>query len=344
VGQTTRGDGGYRVFVDDDLVIDNWTVGKPLVSHLRVQLTAGPHRIRLEQFRRAEWGGPTSRLGIIHEDELVDDAARKLAAQADVVVAAVGFDKESEGEASDRTFALPVGQDELIQALRAVNPRTIVVLTSGGGADMTGWVERVPAVVQAWYPGQDGGTALAQLLFGDANFSGRLPATFERRLEDNPSLDSYYPAPGTTRVVYKNGVCVGYRGYQQHKRQPLFPFGYGLSYTKFAYSDLRVRARGDDVKVSLDVKNIGAREGADVAQIYVAEMQPTLPRPPLELRGFEKVSLKAGESKTVTISLTNRAFSFWDVNTHQWRANRGVFEILLGTSSANFPLKTTLKR
>jgi beta-glucosidase len=343
--QTTRGDGGYRAYVDDVLAIDNWKLGKPLVTHARIELPAGAHRVRMEQFRRAEWGGPASRLGIIAEDQLVDPAARALAQQADAVVVAVGFDQESEGEASDRAFALPVGQDELIRTIAGANHRTVVAVTSGGGVDMTPWVDRVPAIVQTWYPGQEGGDALAQLLFGDANFSGRLPVTFERRLEDNPGIDSYYPAEGTTRVVYKNGVFVGYRGFQHHKRTPLFPFGHGLSYTPFAYSNLKADRRGNgNVDVTFEIRNTGTRQGADVPQIYVAEMKPSLPRPPMELRGFTKVWLKPGEARTITIPLDTRAFSFFDANTHRWTSQPGEFEILLGASSARTPLKITITR
>ncbi|HYU79161.1 MAG TPA: glycoside hydrolase family 3 C-terminal domain-containing protein [Vicinamibacterales bacterium] len=243
--QTTRGDGGYRVYIDDKLLLDNWRLGKPLVTHAGVNLTNGPHRVRLEQYRRAEWGNAATRLGIVHDEQLVDPVAKTMAAQADIVVAAVGFDTESEGEASDRAFALPLGQDDLIRTLVDANRKIIVTITSGGGVDMTRWIDRVPALVQTWYPGQEGGMALAQLLFGVANFSGHLPVTFERRLEDNPSLDSYYPPEGSSRVVYKNGVFVGYRGFQQTKISPLFPFGFALSYTQFEYSNLRVARRAE---------------------------------------------------------------------------------------------------
>jgi beta-glucosidase len=342
--ETTRGDGGHRLYIDDQPVIDNWRLGKPLATHASVVLSAGPHRVRFEQFRRAEWGAPATRVAIVHDERVVESAAREMARTADVVVAAVGFDKESEGEASDRSFALPVGQDELIRALVDANPKTIVVITSGGGTDMTRWIDRVPALVQAWYPGQEGGNAFGELLFGDVNFSGRLPATFERRLEDNPSLASYYPAAGTTKVSYTNGVFVGYRAFQQHKIAPLFPFGYGLSYTKFTYSNLRVVPRAGEwaFDVVFDIKNDGSRAGADVPQIYVAEMKPSLPRPPMELKGFSKVFLGPGASKRVSIALDERAFAYFDAVAHQWRVKPGEFEILLGASSAETPLKTVV--
>src|SRR5213078_1298840 len=209
----------------------------------------------------------------------VDPDAKKLAAKADVVVLAVGFDPETETEGSDRTFRLPPGQEQLIQEIAAANHNTIVVITSGGAVDMNGWLDRVPALIQAWYPGQEGGTALAEILFGDVNPSGRLPATFERRWEDNPVHDSYYPAAGTRRVAYKEGVFVGYRGYEHKGTKPLFPFGHGLSYTTFTYGNLSITqgiTKGGSpeflwAEVSFDVTNAGKRAGAEVAQVYVGD-------------------------------------------------------------------------
>src|SRR5947209_16962642 len=214
-----------------------------------------------------------------------------MAARADAVVVAAGFGPETESEGADRTFSLPVGQDELIQEMAAANKNTIVVVTSGGSVDMSGWVERVPALIEAWYPGQEGGTALAEVLFGDVNPSGRLPVTFERRWEDNPVHDSYYPAAGTNRVEYKEGVFVGYRGYEHNNTKPLFPFGYGLSYTSFKLSNLSVKPAASDTsgphyEVSFDVQNTGSREGAAVAQVYVGDKHAKVPRPASELKGF----------------------------------------------------------
>src|SRR3970282_655358 len=185
---------------------------------------------------------------------------------------------------------------------------TIVVGTSGGAVDMSSWLDRVPAVVQAWYPGQEGGTALAEVLFGDVNPSGRLPVTFERHEEDNPTHDSYYPEDDGKRVVYKEGIFVGYRGYERSGKMPLFPFGYGLSYTTVAYRNLSVASEGN-FSVSFDVANIGKREGAEVAQLYVGDKHAKLPRPAKELKGFVKVNLRPGETRRVTVTLDRRAVS-----------------------------------
>ena len=186
-------------------------------------------------------------------------------------------------EGSDRTFGLPGGQDELIRQISAVNKNVIVVLTAGGNVDMTRWIDRVPAILHAWYPGQEGGTALAQILFGDYSPSGKLPASFERRWEDNPTFHSYYPEKGENRVKYSEGIFVGYRHYDRAETKPLFAFGYGLSYTTFGYSNLSVTPQtgnlNEPVTVSFDLKNTGNREGAEVAELYVGENHPSVPRP-----------------------------------------------------------------
>ena len=260
-------------------------------------------------------------MGFTEHGRYVLPGAKKLAAKADVVVVAAGFDPESESEGADRTFRLPPGQNELIQDMSSANKNTIVLITSGGNVDMTDWIDRVPALLEVWYPGQEGGKAAAEILFGDVNPSGRLPATFERRWEDNPVHDNYYPAAGTTRVIYKEGVFVGYRGYEHNNTKPLFPFGYGLSYTSFQYAHVEIKpadasAKSDGIstplfQISFDVTNTGAREGADVAQVYVAEAHPKVPRPAKELKGFARIELKPGETKTSTLTLDGRALAIW---------------------------------
>jgi beta-glucosidase len=306
----------------------------------------------LEHHGQSEWLGGRLHLGITREGTYVLPDAKKLAAKAAVVVVAVGFDPQSETEGADRTFHLPPGQDELIQEMAAANKNTIVVLTSGGGTDMNAWLDRVPALLEAWYPGQEGGKAAAEILFGDVNPSGRLPATFERRWEDNPVHDSYYPAAGSNRVIYKEGVFVGYRGYEHNGIKPLFPFGYGLSYTSFQYGNLVIKPADASAKsngfsaplyqASFDVTNTGTRAGADVAQIYVAEARPKVPRPAKELRGFARINLKPGETKTATVILDGRAFSYYDADAKSWHADPGEFQILLGRSSQDIQLHSSL--
>jgi beta-glucosidase len=281
---------------------------------------------------------------------VVDDTAKKLAASADAVVLAVGFDPETESEGADRTFRLPLGQEELIQEIAAVNKNTIVVVTSGGAVDMMPWIDRVSTVLQAWYPGQEGGMALAEIAFGQVNPSGRLPISFERHESDNPTYDSYYPGSDGKRVVYKEGVFLGYRGYEHNGTEPLFPFGHGLSYTSFAYSNLSivestinsVTNSGHSFQVSFDVTNAGERDGAEVAQVYVADKHASLPHPAKELKGFARVSLRPGDKQRVTLTLNERSLSHYDVGSKQWRAEPGQFEILVGRSVKRIELRGML--
>ena len=348
--QTTRERGGsYRLYVDDKLVLDNWTILTALADYRTLRLSAGKHKVVLEQHGRGERRAARLRMGIVNAGRLVNEDVKKMAASADVVVVAAGFDSESEAESADRTFRLPLGEDELIQEMCSANKNTVVVMNSGGSVDMNPWLDRVPALVEAWYPGQEGGTAIAEVLFGDVNPSGRLPVTFERRWEDNPVHDSYYPADGTKRVVYKEGVFVGYRGYERAVTKPLFPFGFGLSYTTFKYDNLAIKAAasnrnsaGPRYEVSFNVTNTGRRAGADVAQVYVGDAHSKVPRPGKELKGFAKVTLQPGETKKVSVVLDSRSLSYFDVNSKQWRAEPGDFSIFVGRSSQQIELRGKL--
>jgi beta-glucosidase len=346
---TTRDEiGGHRLFVDDKLVLDNWTSARSVAGYTRLTLDRRPHKIVLEQHGRSNRFGAWLRMGILTPGATVEAEAKQMAAAADVVVVAVGFNPDTESEGADRTFTLPPGQDELIRELADANKHTVVVITSGGSVDTNAWLDHVPALLEVWYPGQEGGTALADVLFGTVNPSGRLPITFERRWEDNPTHDSYYPESGTKRIVYKEGIFVGYRGYEHNQTKPLFPFGYGLSYTDFKYSNLAVRPitdagpSGSRYEVSFYVQNTGKRGGAEVAQVYVHCKQARTPRPEKELKGFARVDLKPGETRRVNVTLDERALSYYDVNTKQWRPEPGQYEILVGQSSAQVELRYTL--
>lgn len=337
--------GGYRLLLDGKVVIDNWRDSFALTNQLSVSLTAAPHKIVLEQYRNWNWDSSRIRLGIVNSASLVDPAAIAVAARADAAIVTVGFDHETEGEGADRTFALPLGEEELIRQIAAVNKNTVVVVTSGGGVDFQNFLERVPALIQAWYPGQEGGTALAEILFGDVNPSGRLPVSFERRWEDNPAHDSYYPAPDTRSVKYANSIFVGYRGYEHNGVHPLFPFGFGLSYTTFHYANLKITpaVSGSALfEVSFDVTNTGSAAGADVAQLYVGDGHSKVARPLKELKGFARVSLLPGETRRVTIPLDARSFSYYDADTKQWHAEAGDFDLLVGRSSVRIELKGKL--
>lgn len=290
-------------------------------------------------------------LGIAYEPDLVSDDARTFAAKADAVVVAVGFNAALEGEGHDRTFDLPWGQDALVEAMLAANPHTIVTLTGGGGMNVSRWIDRAPAVLDDWYPGQEGGTAIAQVIFGEHNPEGRLPVSFDRVWTENPSYPWYYGTPATDggpadrHIVYGDKLMVGYRYWTTTGKQPLFPFGFGLSYTSFTFSHLRVPAdmhAGDSVPVSFDVTNTGAVAGAEVAQLYVSDPSARVDRPERELKGFAKVQLEPHASRQVTLTLDARAFSYWDENAHKWTIDPGRFVIRVGGSSVDTPLQADL--
>ncbi len=334
-------DGAYRLFLDGKIVVDNWRRATALVNYVTVDLQPGPHQVRLEL--RRTFGDPNVRMGILPSARLVRPAASALAAQADAVVVAVGFDPSSESEGADRTFRLPPGQDELIQAMLAANKNVIVIITSGGAVDMTRWIDRTPAVLQAWYSGQEGGRALAQLLSGEKNPSGKLPVTFERRWEDNATHDSYYADPATNRLEYSEGIFLGYRHFDRSKTRPLFAFGHGLSYTTFSYRGLSITpASGkldQPVTLSFEIANTGSTPGAEVAQVYVSDTHARVPRPAKELKGFARVMLKPGESRRVTLQLDRRAFAYYDTAARAWTVDPGDFVIRVGSSSEQLALQ-----
>ena len=334
--------GGYRLYVDKKLVFDNWKTWYAFVSKVSMTLAAGPHQVELDYYAKHGWGKTTLNLGIVRPETLVSMRAKSLAARSDAVVIAVGFDADTEGESSDRSFDLPPGQDELVNEIAATNKRTIIIMTSGGSVDMTAWIERVPALLESWYSGEEAGTALAQLLFGDFSPSGRLPISFERRWEDNAVHDTYYPKNGEKKVRYSEGVFLGYRHFDKSGTKPLFPFGYGLSYSNFEYKNLTVspaQVSGDQLAtVAFDIRNIGSRSGADVAEVYVGDRHAPVPRPVKELKGFTKVDLKPGETRHVEVGLNRRAFAYYDVNHQQWTVAPGEFDLYIGRSAAEIEL------
>ncbi len=244
VQQAGFGDTNYRLYVDGKLVRDRWAMNIAANEPTNLSLDAKPHQIILEFKASGGLSQPFIRLGIVNRGTWVEQNAIELAKKADVVIIPIGFDAVLETEHFDRTFGLPPGQVELIQQLAKVNKNIVVVINSGGGVEMTPWIDQVSGVLQAWYAGQEGGTALAEILFGATNPSGRLPATFERKAEDNPTFNNYYPQTGN-KIEYKEGVFVGYRGYEKNNVTPLFPFGFGLSYTNFTYSNLAVKPLTD---------------------------------------------------------------------------------------------------
>jgi beta-glucosidase len=288
---------------------------------------------------------------------------KELVAKADAVILSVGFSAATEREGADRTFTLPPGEDALIETVAAINPRTIVTITAGGGVDTSRWLDKVPVLVHTWYPGQEGGTAVAQVLFGQHNPEGKLPVSFDRSWEQNPSSKWYsgdqkdnttlhtIGADGQPKdytiehIKYGDKLMVGYRYWTTTGKHPLFPFGFGLSYTTFKFSNLAVpasAASGSAVNVSFDVTNAGSVAGAEVAQLYVSDPSAQVDRPERELKGFAKVRLDPGETRHVTLSLDQRAFSYWDEPAHRWIVDPGKFIIRVGDSCENTPLQADI--
>jgi len=247
-----------------------------------------------------------------------------------------GLSNEWESEGVDReTMDLPGAQTELIRRVAAANPNTVVVLNTGSPVTMP-WVDDVPAVVQAWYAGQEAGNAIADVLFGDADPAGRLPTTFPLRLVDNPAYLNY---PGENdKVLYGEGLFVGYRYYDAKDVPVLFPFGHGLSYADFAYANLRVDASGEDIQVSVDVTNTGSRPGMEVVQLYVADDESRLVRPEKELRAFAKIALDPGQTETVTLGLSEEDLAYYDPSVPGWVTEPGIFRVLVGRSAADIRL------
>ena len=270
--------------------------------------------------------------------------AAALAKSADVAIVMVG-DHNSEG--ADHKLTLPVGQDALVTAVAIANPSTVVVLKTGSGVLMP-WLNQVSTLVEAWYPGEEDGNAVADVLTGAVNPSGKLPITFPASDTDTTAtVTANFPGIGGV-ANYAEGVFVGYRNFDQNKLTPLFPFGYGLSYTTFSFSKLSVVGKPTEagaVNVSFTVTNTGKRQGAEVAQIYVGiPGSSTVPEPPQQLKGFERVDLKPGQSQRITVSLNARAFAYWDEGGHHWSVTSGMFPVYVGNSSRNILLtgKTTV--
>jgi beta-glucosidase len=273
-------------------------------------------------------------------------AGRAIAAAkaADVViyVGGINHDVGYDSEGGDKLgLEMPFGQVELIQQLVKVNPNMVVVLVGGSPMEMDAWIGNVPSVLLSWYSGMEGGNALARVLFGDVNPSGKLPATFPKKLADSPA-HSFGPSgfPGVDGTVkYSEGILVGYRWFDTKRIEPLFPFGFGLSYTKFEYSDLKLKPSADGVTVEFKLKNTGKRAGAEVAQLYIQPVKPSVLRPVKELKAFQKVSLNPGESQTVTLALGKDAFAYYDDKQSAWVAERGSYQVVVGASSRDLRLR-----
>jgi beta-glucosidase len=335
-------DDGSRLYVDGRLVVDNWGTHLARTVTETVRLEPGPHDVRIEYFDGS--GSASVSFGWFPPGALTDVLAEAVdaARASDVAVVMVG-DNQSEGRDAT-TLALSAGQDLLVEAVAAANPRTVVVVKSGSPALMP-WVDRVPAILQAWYPGEEDGNAVAALLFGDVNPSGKLPITFPKRDGDVPaSTPEQYPGVGGV-ARYSEGVLVGYRHYDARAVEPLFPFGFGLSYTSFRMRNLRAwPAPGGHVLVTVDVTNTGRRRGSEVVQLYVGDPAGSaVPQPPRRLAAFGKVTLGPGQTRQVRLSLNPRSFAHWDTATGRWVVPDGTYRLFAGSSSRHLPLSAPVR-
>lgn len=333
------GDDGYRLYVDDKIVLNQWQDQSVNTTNAIIYLDSTVHSIRFEYYEHA--GLAEVHLGW----QLLDFAnseAVQIAKNADAAIVCAGFNSSSEGEGFDRTFELPDHQEDLINAVAAVNPKTIVIVNAGGSVATANWLPNVKAYLQAWYPGQEGGTALAEIIFGDINPSGKLPASFEKKWADNPVYRSYYDTTGSGRVYYSEGLFLGYRYYDSKNVETLFPFGFGLSYTTFGYSNLNISPENMDkmgkVTVDFDVSNTGKVAGAEVAQIYIHQVTCNVPRPLKELKAFKKVFLAPGETKTVSVQLDSSSVSYYKEKLKAFAYDKGEYDVIIGSSSRDIRL------
>jgi beta-glucosidase len=293
--------------------------------------------------------------GISDQSSIAD--AAELAQRCDVALVFVGLPEGYESEGHDRQdMELTGAQNELVQAVVKANPNTVVVLNAGSpvampwiepgcvqpGCTQPSYTQSPPSVLLAYYPGQEGGNAVASILLGEVNPSGKLSVTWPVRLQDTPAFTNF---PGGREVRYGEGIFVGYRYYDYKDVKPLFPFGHGLSYTQFTYSNLQAAEKakiGKPLQVSLEVTNTGSRAGQEGVQLYVRDVESSLPRPPKELKGFAKVALEAGQKKTVSFILDERAFAFYDPLRKDWVIEPGSYEILVGSSSRDIRQALTI--
>ena len=350
---SVRGDGACKLVVGDETAIDFNTPGyedlndptgsAALRRNGAVELKAGrAYRFSLDYV----WAGvrpgasfETLALGLRQPPGKIEQAI-EAARVADVAVVVVGSASTTESEGYDRTsIDLPGEQNVLIEQIVAANPRTVVVVNAGAAMTMP-WVDKVKAVVQVWLPGEEGPEALTNILLGDVSPSGRLPVTFPKRLEDNPAYGFY---PGGDSVTYGEGLNVGYRHFDAKGIAPLFAFGHGLTYSTFAYADLKATAKGETAQVSMTLTNTGQRLAAETVQLYVGPVAPSKPTPPKGLKAFAKIELKPGESRTVSFDLGRRAFAHYDESAGDWAVEPGEYDILVGASAVDIRLKARVK-
>lgn len=332
------GDDGYCLFLDEKLIIWDWRDKGKTTKTTSMFVEAGKEY----KIRAVYYDNNDNALVKLEYKFISENTMKSKLEKAQSVIVCVGFDSDTEVENADRTFALPQFQQQYIDFVTKYHNNVIVVINAGGGVDVSTWENKVKAIMMAWYPGQQGGVAIAEILTGELSPSGKLPISIEKKWEDNPAYNSYYDNRNIPlrRVQYSEGVFIGYRGYDKSKIKPQYPFGYGLSYSEFRYSNLKLeKLDGYNIKVSFDVKNIGKYDASEIAQLYVSDLKSSVPRPEKELKGYEKMFLKKGEKKTINIMLNERSFAFYNTEIQKFVVESGTYNILIGSSSASILLQ-----
>ncbi|WP_373942259.1 glycoside hydrolase family 3 C-terminal domain-containing protein [Polaribacter sejongensis] len=324
-------DDGVRLWLNDKLVVDEWHNRGKTTDQVDIKMEAGKkYSIKLEYFDNGGdaicqllWKVPGGSGDIYEEDW-------KAARTSDYVIAVMGINKTIEKEGKDRTeLGLPEDQVNYLKKMYSINKNVVVVLVAGSSLSVNWMDKNVPAIVEAWYPGESGGTAIADVLFGDYNPGGRLPFTFYKSEKDLPPMDDYEVTNGRTYMYFEG--------------EALYPFGYGLSYTSFEYNNMSIDRKDDTITVSMTVKNTGKYKGDEVVQLYVNDVKSSVKRPIKQLVGFDRVSLKVGEAKTISFEVSKDKLMFWDEESDQWVFEAGKFEFMLGASSSDIRLNKTFK-
>lgn len=334
-------DDGARFYLNGRELVNDWNNHAPETHLNTVKLKAGEkNKITVEYFDNT--GGASVKFGLVSKNKDTINEAVESASKSDVSVLFVGTNDNIEGEGHDRkNLELSDMQDELINAVAKVNKHVIVVITSGSPVLMDKWINNVDGVIESWFAGDEIGNAIADVLLGNYNPSGKLPITFPKRWEDCSAYKTYKVLDSVSD--YSDGLFVGYRHFDENKIEPLFPFGYGLSYTTFEYSNIRIKNESEGKQigytVTCDIKNTGKRDGAEIAQLYLSAVNSKISRPPKELKGFSRVELAPGELKTVKFILNNNAFEYYDAGGDTWKVAPGEYKILVGSSSRNIKLQ-----
>lgn len=332
-----KSDDGVRLFINDTLVIDDWNDHGAETSSYKIHFVKNMlYNIKLEYYEHL--GSAIVKMGWRQPNNKQITDAVAAAKNSDAAILFVGTSNHFESEGFDRNnLELPEGQDDLINKIAAVNKNTVVVVTSGSPVLMSNWISNVNGVVESWFGGDEIGNAIVDVLTGKHNPSGKLPITFPKKWEDCSAYNSYHKQDSVS--VYSDGIFIGYRHFDKYGIEPLFPFGYGLSYTNFDFTNIKVKQSDDKYLITFDIKNSGKIKGTEIPQLYIHDPKPEIEKAPKELRRFARVVLNPDESKKVKFELSKDDFKYFDPGKHNWQVNPGNYELLIGSSSRDIKLK-----